>query len=59
MKIKGKPKTNKATTILTLVTGYLDSEIYHKWRKSEIEKISKTDIGLVIAKDTLKLKKCK
>jgi hypothetical protein len=58
MKIKGKPKTNKETTILTLITGYFDSEIYHKWTKNEIEKILKTDIGLVIGKDTLRLKKC-
>lgn len=58
MKIKGKPKTNKETVILTLITSYFDSEIYHKWTKSEIEKVLKTDIGLVIGKDTLRLKKC-
>lgn len=58
MKIKGKPKTNKETIILTLVTGYFDSEIYHKWTKREINKVLKTDIGLVIGKDTLRVKKC-
>jgi hypothetical protein len=58
MKIKGKPKTNKETTILTLITGYFDSEIYHKWTQNEIKKFLKTDIGLVIGKDTLRLKKC-
>lgn len=59
MKVKGKPKTNKDTTILILITGYFESEIYHKWTKSKIEKILKTDIGLVIGKDTLRLKKGK
>jgi len=58
MRIKGKPKTDKESIILTLITGYFDSEIYHKWTKGEIEKILKTDIGLVIGKDTLRLKKC-
>lgn len=58
MEIKGKPKTDKGSIILTLITGYFDSEVYHKWTKGEIEKILKTDIGLVIGKDTLRLKKC-
>ena len=58
MKIKGKPNTDKESIILTLITSYFDSEIYHKWTESEIEKILKTDIGLVIGKDTLRLKKC-
>jgi hypothetical protein len=58
MKIKGKPNIDKETVILKLITGYFDSEIYHKWTKSEVEKILKTDVGLVIGKDTLRLKKC-
>ena len=59
MKIKGKPKTNNNTIILTLVTGYFDTEIYHIWTKREINEVLKTDIGLVIGKDTLRVKKCK
>lgn len=58
MEIKGKPNVDKETVILKLITGYFDSEIYHKWTKSEVEKILKTDVGLVIGKDTLRLKKC-
>jgi hypothetical protein len=58
MKIKGKPNTDRELIKLALITGYFDSEIYQKWTKKEIEKILKTDIGLVIGKDTLRLKKC-
>ena len=58
MKIKGKPNFEKETIILKLITGYFDGEIGHKWTKSEIEKVLKSDIGLVIGKDTLRLKKC-
>jgi hypothetical protein len=55
-KIKLKHKTNKDQIILTLETSYFDSERNHKWKKSEIEKILETDIGLVIEKDTVRLK---